>query len=305
MGESSALARPLLRSRRKIRLPIRLRTIPPSCVAPPSNTWSIRAASRLAGRAPRSRLGDLISRRCLKPDPVEDFPQQLNAGRLELVTQARTAGQGFVGVKKVLATDPFDAPNNVRTKGRRTPTVAAGGDRDAYKKAQEGGQCRARLPAALPAGLAVLPQGTRGNPPRWHAVDAASIPPALRAAGLLVVRVGVVPGDAAAGQWIAAAGCPGEAVGGKLERPQRTGAPADRLRVYGGSLRGAARSACAWFEAEGRSSRTGRRPPREGTSLRSGAKVGRKFILHRWGPNHRDCAALQHVGEVLPSLLLL
>jgi len=69
------------------------------------------------------------------PGLVEDFRQQLNARQLELVPQARSAGQGFVGVKKILATDPFDAPNNVRPKGRHKPTVAAGGDREAYKKA--------------------------------------------------------------------------------------------------------------------------------------------------------------------------
>ncbi|MDH5675240.1 MAG: hypothetical protein OEZ06_24180 [Myxococcales bacterium] len=69
------------------------------------------------------------------PDLVEDFRQQLNARQLELVTQARSAGHGFVGVKKILATDPFDAPNNVRPKGGRKPTVAAGGDREAYKNA--------------------------------------------------------------------------------------------------------------------------------------------------------------------------
>jgi len=69
------------------------------------------------------------------PGLVEDFRQLLNARQLELVTQARSAGQGFVGVKKILATDPFDAPNNVRPKGGRQPTVAAGGDREAYKKA--------------------------------------------------------------------------------------------------------------------------------------------------------------------------
>ena len=39
------------------------------------------------------------------PDLVEDFRQQLNRRQLELVTEARTAGQGYVGVKKILATD--------------------------------------------------------------------------------------------------------------------------------------------------------------------------------------------------------
>ena len=51
------------------------------------------------------------------------------------MTEARAAGQGILGVKEVLATDPFDAPNNVRPKGKRNPTVAAGGDHEAYKKA--------------------------------------------------------------------------------------------------------------------------------------------------------------------------
>ncbi|MDH5673532.1 MAG: hypothetical protein OEZ06_15365 [Myxococcales bacterium] len=69
------------------------------------------------------------------PGLVEDFCQQLNTRQLELVTEARAAAQGFLGVKKILATDPFDAPNNIRPKGQRNPAVAAGGDREAYKNA--------------------------------------------------------------------------------------------------------------------------------------------------------------------------
>ncbi|MDH5676547.1 MAG: AAA family ATPase [Myxococcales bacterium] len=106
---------------------------------------------------PPPQFGDRVL-----PDFVEDFSQQLNTRQLELVTEARTAGQGFVGVKKILVTDPLDAPNNVRPKGRRNPTVAAGGDRAAYKKAVDAVQ---QFRRQYQAGLAELSQGPRGGFP--------------------------------------------------------------------------------------------------------------------------------------------
>ncbi|MCG8554810.1 MAG: hypothetical protein MJD61_05905, partial [Proteobacteria bacterium] len=49
---------PGLRRRVKITSPLRFRSIPSSGVAPPSNTGSIRATARLAGRAPQNRPGN-------------------------------------------------------------------------------------------------------------------------------------------------------------------------------------------------------------------------------------------------------
>ena len=51
--------------------------------------------------------------------------------------RATRTGKPFLGVNSVLAVDPFDSPTTQRPRGKRNPTVKAGGDAVAYNLARK------------------------------------------------------------------------------------------------------------------------------------------------------------------------
>ncbi len=59
---------------------------------------------------------------------VLDVERHVNQEQQALVAKIRAEGGRFMGVKAVLAVDPFSSPDSVRPKGKLNPRLAAGGD---------------------------------------------------------------------------------------------------------------------------------------------------------------------------------
>jgi putative transposase len=75
----------------------------------------------------------------LQGSDLESVIADVETGIRERQSQAartlQSEGRGFMGVKAVLATDPFSSPSTPRPVGSLNPQVAAGGDREALSLA--------------------------------------------------------------------------------------------------------------------------------------------------------------------------
>lgn len=65
---------------------------------------------------------------------IEGIEANTRERQRALCEEHAASGRGFRGVKAVLNVDPFDSPGCVRPKGKRNPTVAAGGNREMLRE---------------------------------------------------------------------------------------------------------------------------------------------------------------------------
>jgi len=94
----------------------------------------------------KSKLPETVECKLVPPPQFGDRSPELLAREVQALIDCkeralratrRAHGQTFMGVKRILRADPFDSPDSPRPRGGTTPTVAAGGDREAFAEAKK------------------------------------------------------------------------------------------------------------------------------------------------------------------------